>query len=590
MTGLFARIATGCARRPLVVLLIATLLTAAALATTASRFAMTTDSTALISPDVDWRVNERRMDAAFPQYGDAILAVVDGETPELAEDAAARLAERLTADKRHFTRVSRVDGGDFFNRAGLLFQSREQVSAATARMIEAQPFLGPLAADPSLRGIADALGTMLRGVQSGDADLGRIERPMTALAIALEAQGAGKPARFSWQELLEGDSSELRAPKRRLILVRPVLDYGSLQPGAEASEAIRAAARALKLDPDHGVSVRLTGSVPLSDEEFASLEDKAWLVGLAMVVAMLGTLWLATRSWRVVAAIMLSTIAGLVITAALGLLAVGRFNLISVAFIPLFVGLGIDFGIQIGVRFLADRRPGIDPVEAISSAATALGAALLLAAGAICLGFLAFLPTAYVGIAELGVIAGMGMIVALLCSITLLPALLIVLRPGDAAARPTPSWIARLDHGLIEKRRLVLGCFCASMVASIALLPLVRFDFNPLHLRAPEGEAMATLEDLMRDPDRNPNMIELLAPNIAAARAMAWRLQKLPEVGRVLTIESFVPEDQTPKLAAIADAAMLLDFTLNPILPAPPPNDADVVASLRANSAALRNA
>ena len=84
---------------------------------------------------------------------------------------------------------------------------------------------------------------------------------------------------------------------------------------------------------------------------------------------------------------------------------------------------------------------------------------------------------------------------------------------------------------------------------------------------------MATLNDLMHDPDRNPNVIEILAPDLAAARALTARLEQLPEVGHVATVESFVPADQQPKLAAIADANMLLDLTLNPILPAAPPRE-----------------
>ena len=69
-----------------------------------------------------------------------------------------------------------------------------------------------------------------------------------------------------------------------------------------------------------------------------------------MIVALLVILWLAVRSARIVIAILVTTFIGLVITAAIGLFAIGRFNLISVAFIPLFVGLGVDFGIQFSVR------------------------------------------------------------------------------------------------------------------------------------------------------------------------------------------------------------------------------------------------
>ena len=590
MTHPLARLIALACRRPWATLGLALVLTVAALLFAGTRFAMTTDATALISPDVPWRLNERKMDAAFPQNGDTVLVVIDGATPEIAERAAAGLAAKMAADPKHFRRVTRPDGGAYFAREGLLFGSQADVDAATRQMIAAQPFLGPLASDPSLRGIAGALDTMLQGVQRGDATLGQIDKPMAALADALDRQAAGKPAFFSWQVLFGGDKSALAAPKRRLVLATPVLDFGSLMPGEPATDAVRAAARSLNLDAAHGATVRITGSVPLSDEEFASLADHAWVVGLVMIGAMLTVLWLAVRSWRVVGAILGTTIAGLIVTTAIGLMAVGELNLISVAFIPLFVGLGVDFGIQLGVRFQAERLSHATPIEAMTAAATALSAPLLLAAGAVCLGFLAFLPTAYVGIAELGVIAGLGMIVALAFSVTLLPALLMLLRPGQPRAELGNPALAPADAFLLHRRRLVLQLFGLAMLLGVASLWFVRFDFNPLHLRNPHGEAMATLAELMADPDRDPNTIDILAPNLPAAQALAAKLSKLPEVGHAITAASFVPEDQAPKLASIANAQALLDFTLNPFAPASPANDADTVAALQHTAAGLRQA
>lgn len=578
-------VAIACAR-PIGVLLVSLALMVAAIAFAAGRFAMTTDAVQLISPDVPWRLAERRMDAAFPGNGDTILVVVDARTPELAEAAAAALAAALAPDTRRFRRVTRPDGGAYLAREGLLLGSTSEVEAAAQRMIAAQPFLGPLAADPSLRGVASALDTMLQGVTRGEATLAQIGRPVAALGAALAAQRAGQPTFFSWQALLGGDRA---AVTRRLVLVRPVLDFTTLMPGEGAARAIRAAATALRLEPAHGVSVRLTGSVPLSDEEFASLADRAWLVAAAMIAAMLVTLRLATRSWRIVAAILVTTFAGLAITAALGLAMVGRFNLISVAFIPLFVGLGVDFGIQLGVRFQHERLH-LDPAPALRAAAIALGPSLLLAAGAVCLGFLAFLPTDYIGVAELGLIAGVGMIVALTMSVTILPALLILLRPGRPAAEIGSAAMAPLEAWLLRRRRLVLALFGVSMIVTIAALPLVRFDFNPMHLRNPTFEAMATLNDLMRDPDRNPNVIDILAPDLGAAQRLAARLEQLPEVGGVITAASFIPADQAAKLAVIGNAQALLDLTLNPILIMPPPSDADLVAALRRSAAGLRAA
>lgn len=574
-------------RRPLATILALLLLAAGSLAYVAGNIRMTSDTADLIAADVPWRVAEARMDAAFPANSDTTIVVIDGATPEIADTAAATLTARLATQPGAVREATRLNGGAFFAREGLLFGSPADVAATTGRLIEAQPFLGPLAADPSLHGVAEALDTV---AGHGDAATARrIDPALGTLAAALEAQAAGRPAFFSWQSLLGGGGGgRLAAPTRQLIRVRPVLDYGSLMPGADADDAVRSSAAALHLDAAHGVTVRLTGSVPLSDEEFASLADRWWLVAGAMVAAMLGTLWLATRSVRVTAAILATTALGLVVTTALGLLAIGRLNLISVAFIPLFVGLGVDFGIQLAVRVQDERHRGLAMADALGTAAARLGPSLLLAAGAVCLGFLAFLPTAYRGIAELGVIASMGMVVALLFSVSLLPALLVVLRPGRPAAEVGNPALAPLDALLLHRRRLVLGLFAVSMAASIALLPFVRFDFDPLHLRAPDGEAMATLTDLTRDPDYNPNTIDILAPDLPTAVRLARRLDRLPEVDHVVTAASLIPADQPAKLASIADANDLLGLTLDPFEIARPANSADTAAALSRAAASLR--
>ena len=558
---------------PVIALVLALVLAAGWFA--AGHFAMNTDTAALIAPTVEWRRDEIAVDTAFPQNRDLIAVVVDGATPEAAEIAAAALAARLTADRRHFLTVRRPDATPFLRREGLLLGTTEDVRATTEALIAAQPFLGPLAADPSLRGVMTSLSTVLSGVASGTAKLANIARPVAALGSAFDAVATGRPAHFSWIDLFD-TGGKLKPPRRRIIVVQPRLDYGALMPGEAATSAIRAAATGLD------ARVRLTGAVPLADEEFASLADHAWLIGGVMLASMLLILWLAVRSVRIVAAITLVTLAGLIVTSAIGLAAVGKFNLISVAFIPLFVGLGVDFGIQLSIRFRAEG--GSDPGAALRSAAEGLGGALALAATAVALGFAAFLPTAYVGVSELGIIAACGMVVALALNVTLLPALLVLFRPATRGNPGLP--LAGAENWLLTHRRAVLWAFAASLAVSVALLPWVRFDFNPYHLRAPDGEAMATLTDLSRDPDRTPNTVDILTRDPAATTA---RLERLPEVRQVASLDSFVPGDQPAKLALIADARDLLDLTLNPFEVAPPPGDAATVAALRLTATQLRS-
>lgn len=588
-TSLIGRIVAASSRHPLVVLLVAFGFALAALLYTASHFAMTADTSQLISAQLKWRQRELAFQAAFPQLDNLTMVVIDGATPELADDAAKRLTAALQEKRDLFRTVRRPDGGPFFEREGLLLLPLDQVKAATDGLTRATPLLAPLAADPSLRGVLSALSNMLQGIKYGQASLRDIEPMTTALADAFQKVLGGRPVFFSWQALV-GAPAEARQT-RRVVLVQPVMDYAALEPGAAASNAIRATARSLGLDSAHGVMVRLTGPVPLADEEFASLAQDAHLVLGAMLVALLGILWLAVRSVRVVLAIVITTIVGLVITAAIGLLATGRLNLISVAFIPLFVGLGVDFSIQFSVRSLAERLVQPTREAALTEAGASIGRALALSAAAIGAGFFAFLPTTYIGVAELGTIAGLGMGVAFVLSIVLLPALLALLRFAPARRGEVGFiMLAPLDRFVTQHRLGVLGAALVAAIVSLALLPFVRFDFDPLNLKSPTVESMTTLQALAADPDWTPYAINVLAPSLEQAEAIVPRLDALPEVSRTVTLRSFVPTRQEEKLALIAQVAKAIGPALDGGAARPAPSDAEVRQSLTSTAAALRDA
>jgi hopanoid biosynthesis associated RND transporter like protein HpnN len=578
------------ARRPWSVLAVAMLLVLGSGLFAARNFDMSTDTVSLISPDTQWRRNEAALSRAFTRVDTGIAIIVDGKTPELADDAASRLAMALREDKRNFTLVAQPEGGEFFDRNGLLFGSLGEVQETTQKLIDAQPLLGGLALDSSLHGIAQSLATAAGGAADDPADpaMKRLEQPLTGLHKAISAQLDGKTAWFSWQELFASGSGDLKPQLRRVILAQPVYDFGDLQPASRGVAAIRAHAEELGITAANGLKIGITGDAPLGDEEFGSIEENIGLVGLLMALAMLATLWFATHSAKTTGAIAVTIVAGLVITLAGGLAAAGSLNVISIAFIPLFVGLGVDFGIQVSVRFNAERWAGADLREALERAAIGVGAPILLAAGAICLALVAFLPTDYTGLAELGIISAFGMVVALVLNLTLLPALLMLLRPAAPAAPVGFAGAAPLDRWLERNRRQVLWAFVIAMLLSIASLPLVRFDFNPLNLRDRDGPAMRALQDLISDPARTPNTLSVLTANQDAARALADRLGKLPEVDDVITLDSFVPGGQPEKLALIEDAAFLLDSTINPFDLAPPSDDAATVAALSKASAELR--
>jgi uncharacterized protein len=551
-------------------------------------FAMSTDTDALLSRKLPWRLRQAAFDAAFPQNNSNIVVVVDGQTPELSAAATARLAASLGAQGRWFHSVERPDSGPFWEHNGLLFASTEEVKKVIAELLKVQPFLGSMAADPSLRGFANTLSLTMQGVTHDKAAPQELRAPIRTLADALQGLAAGKPRFFSWRTLITGqpDARELR----HVILVDPVLDFTQLQPGLLPVQAIRDTARRLQLDPVHGVRVRLTGAVPLQDEEFATFAQRAGLIACLASGFVILMLWFAVRSPWLIASILATTLVGLLTATSLGLVLFRRFNVISVAFIPLFVGMGIDLGIQFSVRYRAERRPGWDVAPALLATARTMGKSLSLAATAIGIGFLAFAPTAYRGVSQLGMIAGLGLFAALALNLTLLPALIKLARPPGAPERPPSARLALLDDYILANRNLVLGVAAVAATISAVLLPLLHFDFNPMHLRSSRMESVATLADLMRDPERSADTLEVIRPNLAAADRLAAIFRTDPTVHSVHTLSSFIPTGQSEKIALIADAANLLDFTLNPLDVAAPPTDTEVINSLNRASDKLRQA
>ncbi len=526
-------------------------------------FAIITDSKELLSSSLPWRQQERMLHDAFPQRIDQIIAVIDASTPEAADDAADALVKGLASRSDVIRSVSRPDGGEFFERDGILLLSLDEVQRSTADLISAQPFLGTLAADPTLRGVFRTLSQSLEGVRLGKANLEDLKPALAALADALERLAEGKSPAFSWRELIAGRPPKL-SELRRFVNIEPVLNFGDLQPGGKATQVIREVASRLGLTAEQGVNVRLTGSVVLSDEEFATVADGAALNGFITLLLVGFVLWLALRKARIILAVLVNLVFGLLYTAAIGLWMVGALNLISVAFAVLFVGLGVDFGIQFCVRYRSERHASGDIDQALLATARGMAAPLLLAAASIAAAFYSFLPTAYRGLSELGLIAGVGIIIALATTLTLLPALLTVLKPPPEQKPIGFAALASLDRFLEKRRNWIVGTTLAATILGLPLLAGLRFDFNPLNLRAHDAESVVTLLDLMKVPDTSPNTIDVLKSDLAQASATAEELRRLPEVGRVLTLQSFVPEDQDAKLALIEDASFFLQNTLSP--------------------------
>ena len=534
------------------VILAAVALTAVTGNHAARNLSINSDTRDMIDAEVAFRQNDDAFDAAFPQFENFILIVIDGPSPERVELAARRLERRIVAEGALFRTVYRPGSEEFFQRNGLLFLGVDELSALADRLAEAQPFLGKLVEDPTLRGF---FGVMELALSQDDPTAAQAALPvLRAMAEVAEAQQRGRPRDLSWQGLLAG---EAMAMGRAVLIVQPELDYASLKPAEAAIEKLRGLAALVRAEYGLPLSFRLTGPIALDHEELESAELGGRTAGILSLVLVSFLLTVGVRSVVPVIATAITLLMGLIWTAAFATVAIGQLNIISVAFAVLFIGLGVDFGIHFSLRYREEARRTGDRRTALPLAGGAVAGGLILSALSAAAGFYSFLPTDYRGLAELGLIAGSGMFIALFANLTVLPALLSVMPmrirnageavPASPLAVPVQRW----------SRYVVAGAILAGIGAA-ALAPWARFDFNPLNLKDPETESVSTFYDLAADPEIPVYTIDLLAENLAAADAAAGRLADVAEVGAAVTLSSFVPEDQDEKLTIIDDLAIFM--------------------------------
>jgi len=586
LTSIIVRIVEFCIRRAWMVVGIGLLIATGSSVYTASHFRLNSDVSALLSDKLDWSKRDIAFESAFDRFG-IIDVIVAAPTPELTGAATVELTRALAKEKALLPDVSNAGATEFFARHGLLFLPKEALEKNLGGLIQGEALIQDLSSDRSLRGLIAGLEDVLLGLQSNHLKLDDLGHPLNQVSDTLDNVLAGRPASFSWRVLMQGKPA---APNdlRGFIEVHSALDFSALQPGLRASEAIRRIAADIL--PKYQASMRLTGVVTMNDEQFGTIKENAVRNGLVTLAIVACILWLALRSGRLMAAIAINLFVGLAATAALGLFMVGAYNLISVYFSVLFVGIGVDFGIQFSVRYRSERHDIDNLAEAIQNASFRVGAPLTLAAFATAAGFLSFLPTDYKGVSELGQIAGCGMLIAFATTITLLPALIVLLNPpgepeplGYSSLAPVDAYMNRHRIGIIAGTAIVV-------VAGLPLLHWLSFDFNPINLQSPKTESIATYLELSRDPSTDTNAIQVLAPSLEQGNTIGARVSKLPEVSHVVTLSSFIPEDQAEKLPVIQNAANKLAAAFDPKNVQPAPTDVENIDALNEGSQRLTEA
>ncbi|MCK5828762.1 MAG: MMPL family transporter [Methylococcales bacterium] len=535
------------------------ILTAISIQYTATNLGINTNPSELISPDLPFQKNRLRIEAEFPQDAGAILLVVDALTPEETTQTANQLAQLLSEQPDAFSSVYVPTENDFFKQQAFLFLEQDELEELETKLTNAQPFIGYLAQNYHLEGLLDIISQAL---QNKDQNLPMDLDPLLhSINDTVTHQLNGQPYRLSWQNLLTVNKFKTEK-NRTLVIARPKLNFDEILPAEHALTTARKTINHI-MQETPGVTVRITGEPALEHEELESVTEGAVIAGIVSLILVCTSLWMGLRSFKLLFATFIVLILGLILTAGFATLSVGHLNLISIAFAILYIGLGVDYAIHVCLHYREYRSKGLGNNESIIKSIQDIGFSIFLCALTTSIGFLAFIPTDYSGVSELGIISAGGMFIGMAISLTLLPALLTVFSVKNAQSLHSTINFGRwstfpfkysISIRIISIIVAILSCF---------LLTKIVFDSNPINLRDPNSESVSTIKELLASQNDSPFALTSLAPNVESATQLANKLEQLPSVHNAIFISSLVAENQDEKLEIIEELDLILGNQLN---------------------------
>lgn len=551
-------------RRPRLTLAAWVAAAAASIALAIAQLSVNTDAGDMIARDVDYRRDQAVFEATFPRLQDQVLVLVRASTEDGADVFARALRSELLQRSEAVRGVYAPEIDPFFERNGLLYLEFDALERLLDRLNRAAPLIERLVASPSLPVLFDALAEGLERAEEGG-DRAAMARVSDELAAVINARLDGSPRGFSWLGAFEDADSD--ALTQRLLVVEPNLAFDALAPARRVRDAVMDAEAAAAAATGVSPQIYLTGDPILRSEELRSVAEG---VGAAFMLSFLGVgavLLVGLRSARVALATVAAVVISIALTAGFATLTVGALNLVSIAFAVLMLGLGVDFAIHLVLHVQADRLRGVSARPALYRAAREIGVAFVIAAVTTAMAFLAFAPTQFAGMAQLGIIAAAGVLIAFAATTSILGATLSLLPPPRPATRglhaPAPEAAA-------ARRRVFAWGLLALGLVAVALTPFARFDADPMALRDPDAASVQAFERLFDDDRVQPYRLSALAPDLAAADALAARLAAVPAVDSARTLSDFLPQDAAAKADLIAFAAFGIESALSPPPTEPP--------------------
>ncbi|MEP3629711.1 MAG: MMPL family transporter [Hyphomicrobiales bacterium] len=529
-----------------------------------------TDSSKMLSSALDFQQKTHAFNKNFPSIKNSLVIVIRSEVPDAADEAALKIVEALK-DSANLTNVFSPAASLFFKQNGLLYKDEETLESELDQLNKSASLLASLRETPTFDNFFHSLFTAEELAEQADFDRAFLDDFYIDVAKTIEARQSGNALPLSWAKASGTDNSSTDVEGgekqagggevQRLLYATPVFDFTAIQPAKAAIAALHKAIDELDEDIKALTTIGVTGDPALRFEELKSVSNGIALsLGLSfLLVAVL--LWVAFRSTRGVALTFVALISALILTTGFAAAFFGDLNLVSVAFIVLLVGLGLDFTIH-ALAHLGDENQETT-VDTLTAMGRGIGGALLLSALTTALAFLSFAPTDFVGMAQLGILGAVGVLVAFTVSVTMVPALIVAFPWFERFATKTNGADKASSSGfahLVQAGRPVFATVLVLLtVASLFVISDVRFDADPVALRDPDSPSMKTLGLLHERVETAPYRLSLMRSSLEEADKAAQAVEALDTVHSARTLSSLVPENQDEKFEILDLSFATLD-------------------------------
>jgi len=541
IAGLITRwvLFVSCHARPVMVLLAVT--TAIAAFWAVQLFSLNSDTSQLIKPsdETRWHQRDLELKAAFPQFQNTAVVVISGRNLADVNNTSDVLFSAF-AQSDWFHSVSAPGREEFFTEHLLYELSVEDLTRLSQEMQALLPMLYALDRAPGLA----TFFTLVQQSLMRDRSAGALSTGSSLLLQKLlEGLMGNEPV--SW---IFNEDGELGRDVYQIIFLQGRQQFDESTPAKAVMEEVR---RIIGEHQPAGATtrVRVTGELAMADEELRTALAGIQFAGMASFVLLGFLLTFGVRSWTIVLAIFTLLIAGVIWTCLYASLAVGSFNTLSLVFLVMFFGLGVDFAIHFCLRVQESLSLPGEREHPLASATRDIGTALLLCTVTSGLAFLSFFPTEYRGLADLGIISAGGIVIAFVLTMTLLPAWF-ALFGMPAPRQGTPS--SALHFGMDQfKPTTVLVLTLVVSAAAAWIARDVRFDYSVLAMRDSSSEAMETLLEMQAEQLSTDYSVSILVPP-DELDALVQQLSRLPTVARVETPKTRIASMQSQKQALLA--------------------------------------